>query len=85
VPCPGCGTTRALALMLCGSWRASLALAPFALPLTAAIVCAMALERGVWPRRRAAVERVIVVVAVAATVFWGARFFGVFGGPVPVD
>jgi uncharacterized protein DUF2752 len=94
-PCPGCGMTRAIELLLHGELGASLAMHPLAVPtllvqlVFAALTVLVTLRRGtpfvLWEVRAAR-----VTVYVAAIVFgldlllWIARFYGAFHGPVPV-
>ncbi len=95
IPCPSCGTTRALGLFFAGHVEASVRMHPLAIPLAAsfaaiALSTAMtALTRGSagdfhrpWHGRAALVF--FALVYVAAIALWIARFFGAFGGPVPV-
>lgn len=93
-PCPGCGMTRAALLLLHGDWRASLHMHPLTVPLIAAFGVFAAST--VWTTatygyplvHKSAVGRgsiaALVVVYVASIVLWGLRWFGFFGGPVPV-
>ena len=95
VPCPGCGMTRALRLLAAGQVRASLQMHPLAVPVL--LAGAMLAASTVWatvtlgsPIRlhRSAFGRVAIAVAVGAygATFglWILRWFGCFGGPVPV-
>jgi hypothetical protein len=94
-PCPGCGMTRALRLLLRGHVARSLQMHPLAVPvLLAGIGIAGATVWATWalgtPVRvtqtragRAAIAAAIAVYT-AALVLWGLRWFGWFGGPVPV-
>jgi Protein of unknown function (DUF2752) len=93
-PCPGCGMTRAVRLLLAGDWRASLHMHPLAIPMLVA-GGAFALST-VWTtflygmplvhRSRLARASIaaLVVVYVAAIALWIMRWAGLFGGPVPV-
>ena len=94
VPCPGCGMGRATLALLRGDLGAALHLHPL-VPLAAPVFIGFALAsawsyvRGpVQPPRSARAERAISAVALACVVgllvVWLARFFGAFGGPVPV-
>jgi hypothetical protein len=95
VACPGCGMTRALHLIAEGHLAASLALQPFAAPMllaqasfAAATVVATYLFGVPWAFLGTRWGRVITGFGVAVValdlVFWIARMFGAFGGPVPV-
>jgi hypothetical protein len=95
VPCPGCGLTRAIQFLLAGRVEASLRMHPLAIPLVAAVgalalsTVTAALTRGSpadfyrTPHGRAALV-FFGLAYVAAIGLWGLRFFGAFGGPVPV-
>lgn len=93
-PCPGCGLTRATLAMLHGDLHAALHFHPLA-PLVAPLVLVMLAVNVlgyVRAGKSAAVEglrgRLItgfgLLLAVAMVAVWVARFFGAFGGPVPV-
>lgn len=94
-PCPGCGMTRAVKLLIGGHWRASLRMHPLALPVLLAGAClalAMAwatLDTGAPSIHRSRFGRVALVSAgivyAACLVLWGLRWLGCFGGPVPVS
>jgi hypothetical protein len=94
-PCPGCGMTRAVRLLGAGHVEASLQMHPLAVPALAAWMMFMAAT--VWATwtqgtplaalklRLGRVTLIaIVVVYVASAVLWALRWFGLFGGPVPV-
>jgi Kef-type K+ transport system membrane component KefB len=95
LPCPGCGMTRAIKLLAAGRTGASLRLHPLAVPVLFAGV--LLVVSTVWatlstgsPMRlhrsrfgQGAIAAAIVVY-VAALALWALRFFGYFGGPVPV-
>ena len=93
-PCPGCGMTRAIDLLLVGQWRASLHMHPLAVPMLLA-GGAFALST-VWTTWRFGLPLVhksvlgrvalgaLAVVYVASFMLWGLRWAGYFGGPVPV-
>ena len=94
IPCPGCGMTRAVKLLLAGDWRGSLHMHPLALPVIAAgatFALATVWTTYVygWPMvhksrlGRAALVGLGVVYA-ASIVLWGLRWLGCFGGPVSV-
>lgn len=97
VPCPGCGLTRAALALAAGDLAGAIGmhpLSPLLLPFGAALGWR---ELGLRRPRRASVERPRaggsprLVGALAAAllalslVVWIARFFGAFGGPVPVS
>lgn len=97
IPCPGCGLTRATLALAHGDLRQALALHPLVFvlaPLFVAAVSSAALNyvRGPGPRnppnpwfasRSASLLGTALLVATLGV--WGARFFGYFGGPVPVE
>ena len=90
IPCPGCGMTRALVLLARGHVEASLQMNALAVPslvvgaLVAVAVLQPASRAGAGRRlTRVAITSGIVVYA-AALLLWGLRWFGLFGGPVPV-
>lgn len=94
-PCPGCGMTRAIELLVHGEVGASFAMHPLAVPtllvqlVFAILTVVVTLRRGspfvLWQVRAAR-----VTVYAAAIVFgldlllWIARFCGAANGPVPV-
>jgi hypothetical protein len=95
-PCPGCGMTRALRFLLAGDVVASLRMHPLAVPVLA--VGLLFMGATVWTtlvlgspiqvyktRVGKWTLAAMVVVYGAAIVLWGLRWFGFFGGPVPVD
>lgn len=93
VPCPGCGMTRASLALLRGHLREAVALhplVPIVLPLVAWLVGreALAFVRGrpvpLDPRLARATTPLAIGLAIAVLGVWIARFFGHFGGPVPV-
>lgn len=95
MPCPGCGSTRAVLALMHFHFGEALRFNPSA-PIIAICVGALVVE-GLWrvirdghahdlamrgPSRWALTG---LVVAVALQVpIWALRFFGLFGGPVPV-
>jgi hypothetical protein len=96
IPCPGCGLTRATLALFQGDVRRALGfhpLAPVIAPLFIAAVANAALGY-VRPRRSAnpnpwiasPTATVLAAALLLATLgVWGARFFGYFGGPAPVE
>ena len=98
LPCPGCGLTRAAGLLLRGDLRGAVQLHPLS-PLLVPLVAAALLDAVLEPlspaqpaaaraRLRRCVERwqgpaawalLLIVLGV-----WLARFWGAFGGPVPI-
>ncbi len=96
IPCPGCGMTRAILLLASGRLEASLRMNALAVPaLVAGLTLTAAALQGArsgggpaaptprTPLAQAAITGSIVVYA-AAVLLWGLRWFGLFGGPVPV-
>ena len=96
VPCPGCGMTRALRLLAAGHVDASLRMHPLAVPVL--VAGALLIASTVWATlttgspirlRGSLVGRIAIAVALvvyAATLgLWVLRWFGHFGGPVPVS
>ena len=95
LPCPSCGLTRAIHLLLAGQVDASLRMHPLAVPLAAAVAAvalstlAAAVTRDspvdfhrTWHGRAAIAFFGLAYVATIG--LWVLRFFGAFGGPVPV-
>lgn len=94
IPCPGCGMTRATLSALHGDFAAAYRFHPLALimvPLLALYAAAHAFSyirhgvsqvdkivSGKW------IDRFILLLLIAMIGVWVARFFGAFGGPVPV-
>jgi len=97
LPCPGCGLTRATLLLLQGEFAQALAFHPLVIPLAPVYFGALgwfALEFVRGPHRPTQTPRWIaqrwfscfgVVVLCATLAVWALRFFGYFGGPVPVQ
>jgi hypothetical protein len=89
-PCPGCGVTRACFCALHGDFGASFRMHPLAL-VAAALVLPSAffvLRDVVRTGAPRPLPRVLrggwTALYVALVLVWIARFFGFFGGPVPV-
>ena len=95
LPCPGCGSTRAARALIALDFRSALRLNPVA-PFVMLLI-AMVAARGVWlvgrngnlghlgtSRLDALLMRGLVVALTLESVAWLLRFFGLFGGPVPV-
>jgi hypothetical protein len=91
LPCPGCGMTRAVRLVLRGDFAAATHMHPLVwLVLPMLCLFALAELRGYVLERAwgtamngvAAKAMFGATVALLASV-WTARFFGAFGGPVP--
>ena len=94
-PCPGCGLTRATLALLGGDLRGAVALHPLS-PIVAPLVAlAFGYSAAGWVRGGPSgatkwlesrwVTRAGVALCVAMVLVWIARFFGAFGGPVPVN
>jgi hypothetical protein len=94
LPCPGCGLTRATLAAVRGDFRSALQFHPLvfvATPMYFGVIGSIA-----WGYVRGGVEKIPssrltkILTGVALVTFflligvWGARFFGAFGGPVPV-
>jgi hypothetical protein len=94
VPCPGCGMTRATLRLLHGDLHGALAfhpLVPMLLPcavLFFGVNTVMYIRHGDWGyvdrQMGRGITAVAGVMALLAIGVWLARFFGAFGGPVPV-
>ncbi len=90
VPCPGCGSTRAVLALLHGDVHAALALNPVGLVAAALAVPSLAwILRGVVREGRVVdlprwLRVVWTGVIGALFVVWIARFFGALGGPAPI-
>lgn len=92
VPCPTCGMTRALMLALHGDFAAATAMHPLVWVVAPALATLLALETfgclraDAWDAPSRVRGAMAALVAIAALTFavWLARFFGAFGGPVPV-
>lgn len=92
VPCPTCGMTRATRLALHGEIAQATAMHPLVWIVVPFVGGMFALETvgylrtGAWgaTARVRWLQRLLVAVAALVFVVWIARFFGAFGGPVPV-
>lgn len=92
VPCPGCGLTRAARLVAHGDFAAATAMHPLVWLVAPLVLGFAAIEVMGYAktRRWGASKRVphgtalLVVTALLLFAVWIARFFGAFGGPVPV-
>lgn len=94
-PCPGCGSTRAVLCLLHGDVHGMTRFNPLG-PVIALLIGIMALQSLVSVARfgdfrdagegkiGVVVKRGIFLVFVLEFGLWIARFFGAFGGPVPV-
>lgn len=97
LPCPGCGLTRATLLLAQGEFTRAFALHPLVIPLApiyfgAVGLLGVELLRGpnhTTPSAPWLTQRWVSIfgglVLVATVGLWGLRFFGYFGGPVPVQ
>jgi hypothetical protein len=93
-PCPGCGLTRATLALAGGHFHEALRFHPFVMIVSPIIILAFSynaftyVTKGRWAATEAAQGRWItgisIVLGVAMIAVWVARFFGAFGGPVPV-
>lgn len=95
VPCPGCGSTRAMLALATGDLPAFLRynpLAPFmtllvvvlAVQALGSVLATGTLQRVGDGKVGVLVSRGALVVAALEVALWLARFGGVLGGPVPV-
>jgi len=93
-PCPGCGMTRAVRLLLAGDVRGSLHMHALAVPVLLAwgafaLSTVWATYRFGYPlihrtRSGRAAIALLVVTYAASLALWALRWMGHFGGPVPV-
>lgn len=93
-PCPGCGLTRATLALARGELHSALHFHPLSVIVSPIVIGAFLynaiayVRRGRWAAAEAAQGRWITGLGIAlgfAMIFvWIARFFGAFGGPVPV-
>jgi hypothetical protein len=94
-PCPGCGMTRAIELLVHGDVSASLAMHPLAVPtllvqlVFAALTIIVTWQRGtpfvLWQVRAARITVYAAAIVLGLDlVLWIVRFCGVGHGPVPV-
>jgi hypothetical protein len=94
-PCPGCGMTRAVLLLLRGDVAGSLHMHPLAIPVLGVWLAFMASTVvSTWStgtpftlyggRLGKTTLAAMVVVYALALLLWILRWFGMFGGPVPV-
>jgi hypothetical protein len=95
MPCPGCGSTRAMLALASGDLHAFVRFNPLA-PFMTALVVLLAVQ-GVMSvlatgtlrdvghgRIGTVVSRGMMIVATLEVLLWIARFAGFLGGPVPV-
>lgn len=95
VPCPACGSTRAARALASLDFAEALHMNPVA-PVVLVALAGLALRAVVLAYRDGSTRRVdeekigralikvVVWATVVETIVWGARFFGLFGGPCPV-
>jgi hypothetical protein len=93
-PCPGCGLTRASIALLHGDLHAAAHMHPLVFVVTPVIAISFTynayayVRRGQWFASEGLKGRWVTAAWIAlgaAMIFlWIARFFGAFGGPVPV-
>ncbi len=94
LPCPGCGLTRASLALLRGDLSTALSLHPLAPLVTPVVGVAMGAQLFSYVRTGTLFELhgklarwangLLLTTAAAMFCLWIARFFGAFGGPVPV-
>lgn len=94
VPCPGCGLTRATLAAVRGELAESFRLHPLAVLVTPTIAVILTRDLTGWVRRgtwgggqRGGAGATVVAGALVAALLcvWIARFFGLLGGPVPIE
>ncbi|MDC0676312.1 DUF2752 domain-containing protein [Sorangium atrum] len=93
-PCPGCGLTRATLALAQGHLADALRLHPLSPVMAPLVIAALAYNAAIYVKdgRIAAAEgmqgawvtRLGIALAILMLTVWIARFFGAFGGPVPV-
>ena len=93
-PCPGCGLTRATLALAQGHVHEALQFHPLSLIIAPLVIAAFSYNavtyvlRGRWFSAEAVQGRVVtglgIALGAAVIIVWIARFFGAFGGPVPV-
>jgi hypothetical protein len=95
LPCPACGSTRAVLALAHGDLEGVLRMNPLG-PVAAVLLGFFAVQAVASVLRRgdfqavgegplgAIAKRALAAVVVLEIVLWIARFFGAFGGPVPV-
>ena len=92
VPCPMCGMTRATRLLVHGDLAGATHMHPLwpivlpAIALFLLVETAGYARTGAWGKARTlrAMKPIGTVIVVLLVTLWVARFFGAFGGPVPV-
>ena len=97
VPCPGCGLTRATLALAHGDLHHAFELHPLVLVLSPLFIWAMSSAaigyvrgpRAAQPVRLWVASRTVTALGSLLMLLtlgvWAARFFGYFGGPVPVE
>jgi hypothetical protein len=95
LPCPGCGSTRSVDALLHGDLAGAMRMNPFG-PVMALMLALLSIDaflvilrdgdtRRVGTTRSGRfLTRALVAIAVLEVLLWITRFFGAFGGPVPV-
>lgn len=94
IPCPGCGLSRATLAALRGDFASAFKLHPAVFVVVPMITLFMLGQVAVyvnpeWTRlekllRARWLESTMILVMLLVIALWIARFFGAFGGPVPV-
>ena len=92
--CPGCGLTRATFALAHGHLGDALRFHPLSVVVSPLVIAALSfnaisyIRNGRWAATEAARGRVVTGISLALgaamIAIWIARFFGAFGGPVPV-
>jgi len=93
-PCPGCGLTRAALALATGDLREAIHYHPLVIPVVPVVAIVLLqgsynyVRHGRWYTFAFQQTRVVtlgsIVLAAAMIAVWFVRFFGLFGGPVPV-
>jgi len=94
IPCPGCGLSRASMALLRGDFARAFSIHPAVFIVVPVLGLYMLGQVATfvnpeWTRlakllRNKWLERSIIAMMIVVIALWIARFFGAFGGPVPV-